>query len=157
MPTFTTEFIKHMVEESIPLHRFLGLELLEIRPDYAKVRVPFREEVIGDIRQRRWHGGIIAAIMDSVGGIAGFTRLGSMEDKMATIDMRVDFLRGAVELPIEIEAEVLRCGNRILVTTMRAWQEGNAKPLAEGRAVYSIRRKEEEQAPGTDVDSNGFA
>ena len=113
--------------------------------------------MIGDIRQRRWHGGIIAAIMDSVGGIAGFTRLGSMEDKMATIDMRVDFLRGAVELPIEIEAEVLRCGNRILVTTMRAWQEGNAKPLAEGRAVYSIRRKEEEQAPGTDVDSNGFA
>ena len=41
MPTFTTQFIKHMVEESIPLHRFLGLELLEIRPDYAKVRVPF--------------------------------------------------------------------------------------------------------------------
>lgn len=136
-----TNFIKQMVEKAIPLHNFLKVELLEFRHGYAKLKVPFREEVIGDIRSRRWHGGIIATMIDSVGGLVGFSYSSSMEDKISTIDLRVDYLRGAKEGALIVDGEVLRNGNRILVTTMRAWLENKDECLAEGRGVYSIYRK----------------
>lgn len=138
-------FFKQLMEETIPLHKFLGIELLEMKKGYGKVRVPFRDEVIGDIRRRRWHGGIIATVMDSVGGFAAGTHLTSFEDKIATIDMRVDYLRGAKDSAIIVDGTVLRVGNRTVVTTMRAWQEGGVELLAEGKAVYNIRRKDDRE------------
>ncbi len=42
------------IEELIPIHKFLGVELIELRQGYAKVKVLFREEVIGNFRRRRW-------------------------------------------------------------------------------------------------------
>lgn len=134
-------FFKQLMEEEIPLHKFLGIELLEMKQGYGKVRVPFRNEVMGDVRRRRWHGGIIATVMDSVGGFAAATHLTSFDDKIATIDMRVDYLRGAKDSAIIVDGTVLRVGNRTVVTNMRAWQDGSDELLAEGKAVYNIRRR----------------
>lgn len=134
------EIIKQIIEEGIPIHKFLGIELLEIKKGYVKVKVPFREEVVGDIRLKRWHGGIIATIMDSVGGIAGGTHLSSFEDKIATIDLRVDYLKGAEASAIIVEGEIVRLGNRILVTRMKAFQEDSKILLAEGKGVYNFIR-----------------
>lgn len=47
------DFVKKMIEEVIPIYKFLGLELLQIEKDDVKVRVPFRTEVVGDIRSNR--------------------------------------------------------------------------------------------------------
>ena len=132
--------IKKTIEELIPIHKFLGVELLEIREGYAKVKVPFREEVIGDFRRRRWHGGIIATIMDSVGGIAGGTYATSPKDKIATIDLRVDYLKPAEASAIIVEGEIVRLGKTILVTRMKAYQENDDELISEGKAVYNIIR-----------------
>lgn len=143
----TDDFVKNMIENFIPIHKFLGLELLEIRTDFAKVKVPFRPEVVGDIRSQRWHGGIITTIMDSVGGIVGGTHFSSLEDKMSTIDIRVDFLRPAHAEAIIVEGETLRLGSRILVTKMYAYLENDPQKtiLAEGKAVYSFVRMKQEK------------
>jgi len=138
------KYLTQLFEEDIPLHRFLGLKLLEIKEGYGKVRVPFREEVVGNIRLRRWHGGIIATVMDSIGGLAASTYMTSPEDKIATIDMRIDYLRGAKDSPIVVDGTVLRVGNRTIFTSMRAWQEGADELLAEGRGVYNVRRKSDQ-------------
>ena len=132
--------IKKAIEELVPIHKFLGVELLEIRKGYAKVKVPFREEVIGDFMRRRWHGGIIATIMDSVGGIAGGTYATSPKDKMATIDLRVDYLKPAEASAIIVEGEIVRLGKSILVTRMKAYQEGNDELISEGKGVYNFIR-----------------
>lgn len=137
---------KQIIAEQIPIHKFLNIEVLEIRKGYTKIKVPFREEIIGDIRLRRWHGGIIATIMDSAGGIVGLTYLTSMEDRLSTIDLRIDYLKGAADRAIIVEGELVRLGNRILVTRMKAWMEDNEEELiAEGKGVYNfIRMKEKE-------------
>jgi uncharacterized protein (TIGR00369 family) len=131
---------KALVEQAIPIHKFLGLKLVEIRRGYAKVAVPFREDVIGDIRRRRWHGGILATVMDSVGGLAGMTHLSSLDDKLATIDLRVDYLKGAEAEGIVVEGEIVRLGNRILVTKMTVWDAAEKEVLAEGKGVYNFIR-----------------
>jgi len=137
---FDKQSIKNAIEVHIPIHKFLGIKLLEIKKGYAKLKVPFREEVIGDVRKRRWHGGIIATVMDSVGALAGGTYITSLKDKMTTIDLRVDFLRGAEATALLVEGEIVRLGNRILVTRMRAFQENCDELIAEGKGVYNFIR-----------------
>ncbi len=141
--------IKRIVEEQIPIHKFLGLELLEIREGYAKVRVPFQELVLGDVVRRRWHGGFLATIMDSVGSLTGAAYFSSPQDKMATIDMRVDYLKGAEAAPIIVEGKIVRLGRRILVTKMRVWDEAEKNLLAEGKGVYNFIRMKDNQTDPT--------
>jgi len=132
------DFLKTTIEENIPIHKFLGLKLILIEKGFVKVSVPFRKEVVGDIRKNRWHGGIIATIMDSVGGIAGGTYFTSLDDKLATIDLRIDYLKGAEASSILVEGKIVRLGNRILVTKMKAFQ--NDELIAEGKGVYNFIR-----------------
>lgn len=132
------ELIKETFEESIPMHRFLGLKILVLEKNFARVEVPFRKEIVGDFRNNRWHGGIIATIMDSVGGIVGATHFTSLEDKLATIDLRIDYLKGAEATTIIVEGKIVRLGNRILVTKMKAFQ--NDELIADGKGVYNFIR-----------------
>ena len=114
-------FIKQIIEEGIPVHKFLGLKLLELEKGFVKVKVPFRD-----------------TIMDSVGGIAGSTHFTSLEDKLVTIDLRIDYLKGAEASEIIVEGKIVRLGNRILVTKMKAFQ--NDELIAEGKGVYNFIR-----------------
>lgn len=140
MATIDIERIRRLVEEEIPIHKLLGVELLEVSEGYAKVRVPFQEIVLGDVIRRRWHGGILATIMDAVGSLTGAAYVTSKEDKMATVDLRVDYLKGAEAKPIIVEGKIVRLGNRLLVTSMYTWDETETVLLAEGKAVYNFIR-----------------
>lgn len=138
MTVQNNEFFKQVIEQNIPIHKFLGLKLLVLENGFVRVSVPFRDEVVGDFRRNRWHGGIIATIMDSVGGIAGGTHFKSFEDKLVTIDIRIDYLKGAEASSIIVEGKIVRFGNRILVTKMKAFQ--NDELIAEGKGVYNFIR-----------------
>lgn len=139
--------IKNFVEEQVPIHKILGVQLLEIKEGYAKVRVPFQEIVLGDIVRRRWHGGILATIMDSVGSLTGVAYFTSFEDKMATVDLRVDYLKGAEANDIIVEGKIVRLGNRLLVTSMYVWDHTEEHLLAEGKAVYNFIRMKQREKP----------
>ena len=78
--------------------------------------------------------------MDSVGGAVGVAYFTSFDDKMATIDLRVDYLKGAKDEPIIVEGELVRLGNRIMVTRMKVYNEGSDEVVAEGKGVYSFYR-----------------
>lgn len=132
--------VKNIFENVIPFNKFLGMEIVELREGYVKARLDFREEFIGDTWRRRWHGGLLATVMDSVGGAVGVAYFTSLEDKMATIDLRVDYLKGAKAEPIIVEGELVRLGNRIMVTRMKVFNEGSDELLAEGKGVYSFYR-----------------
>lgn len=137
------ELIKATFENSIPMHKFLGLKIELLEKNFVRIRVPFRKELVGDFRTNRWHGGVIATVMDSVGGIIGAMHFTSLEDKIATIDLRVDYLKGAGPTAIMVEGKIIRFGNRILVARMKAFQ--NDKLIAEGKGVYNfIRMKKED-------------
>lgn len=132
------ELIKYTFEESIPMHKFLGLKIVLLEKDFVRVTVPFRKELVGDFRTNRWHGGVIATVMDSLGGVIGAMHFTSLEDKISTIDLRVDYLRGAEPVEIMVEGKIIRFGNRILVARMKAFQ--NDELIAEGKGVYNFVR-----------------
>ncbi len=144
-----TELIKMAFEESIPMHKFLGLKIEILEKNFVRVSVPFRNELVGDFRNNRWHGGVIATVMDSVGGVIGALHFTSLEDKISTIDLRVDYLRGAEPQAIMVEGKIIRFGNRILVARMKAFQ--NDQLIAEGKGVYNFVRK---NAIGEEADDD---
>lgn len=136
-----TQLVKYTFEEGIPMHKFLGLKILLLEKNFVRIEVPFREELVGDFRNNRLHGGVIATVMDSVGGVIGVMNFTSMEDKISTIDLRVDYLRGAKPETIIVEGKTIRFGNRILVARMKAFQ--NDKLIAEGKGVYNFVRMDQ--------------
>ncbi len=138
MDTKAKERLIRLAEEDIPIHKYLGLKVDTIEKDFIRVNVPFRKDLVGDIRTNHWHRGIIATILDSVGGAIGIANFNSLEDKLSTIDLRVDYLRFADGNDLVFEGKLVRMGNRIMVTKMKAFQKNIL--VAEGKGVYNFIR-----------------
>ncbi len=134
----TKERLIKLAEEEIPIHKHFGLKVEIVEKDFIKVRVPFRKDLVGDIRTNHWHGVNIATILDSVGGAIGIANFNSSEDKLSTIDLRVDYLRFADGNDLVFEGKLARMGNRIMATKMKAFQEDVL--VAEGKGVCNFIR-----------------
>lgn len=135
------ELYFNIFNELIPFNKYIGMELTELSEGFAKAVIPFKTELIGDSRIHAIHGGVISAAMDAVGGIAGIATLTSFEDKIVTVDMRVDYIRSARNTGLLIEARIVRSGNRIITTNMQVFAEQDGTLVAEGRGVYHVSRK----------------
>jgi uncharacterized protein (TIGR00369 family) len=134
--------IKMAIEQNMPANKIFGFEIQEIREDYAKIHVPFKEEFIGDFIHGLWHGGIIASIADSAAGIAASTVLTDARDKLNTIDLRIDYLSGAVKEDLYAEAELLKVGKRIIKADVKLYQKSKGT-VALARGAFSLLRFEE--------------
>lgn len=127
--------------EAIPYHRMLGLRVEAIREGYARLRLPYKPEFVGDARRPALHGGLLSTLVDTCGGIAVWAS-GDPDDRVATIDLRVDYLRPAPPADLVAEARVRLMGNRVgnaAVVVFAA--EDPDTPLVEGRGVYNVRKK----------------
>ncbi len=113
-----------------------------MKEGYAKIHVPFKEEFIGDFIQGIWHGGIVASIADSAAGIAASTVLTDGRDKLNTIDLRIDYLKGACKEDLFAEAELLKVGKRIIKADVKLYQETKGT-VAIARGAFSLLRFEE--------------
>ncbi len=138
---FNEDTYKHILEEVIPFQKFLNLKVQMLRDGYCKMHVPFQEVLVGDPRIKRWHGGIIATILDAVGGGAGFTLMKNQNDKISTIDIRVDYLRSSKPLDIYAEGFLIRKGSNTIHCKMRAYHliDDQEEIIAEGIAVLDIK------------------
>lgn len=136
------KIIQQTYEDLMPANKILGLKIIEIQTGYAHIHIPFKEEFIGDFVQKRWHGGILASIADSAGGIAGATVTDFLQDKLNTIDMRIDYLHGTKPGDMYAKAKILKNGKTIIKTDIELFKNENEEPVAIARYVYSVLRCE---------------
>ena len=135
----------NVVETQIPMAKFIGVKVLEINDGYVKLHFPYKEEFIGDPRTKRLHGGYTATAIDLAGGVAAMTFMTSKEDDVATIDMRIDYLRPGQAKDIVAEGKVISRRRRTIVTDMHIYHKDDlTKIIAAGRGVFAINRKEDE-------------
>lgn len=124
-----TYFVKH-----------LGMRFISIEPGLALMEMPFREELIGNPVIPALHGGAISSLLDTVGGACVWSRL-ELEDRVATLDLRVDYLRPGRPESLIARAELIRLGNRVGISDLKAYHPGDEdRPVALARGVYNIRR-----------------
>lgn len=77
-----------------PHAHYLGMRVVEIGAGFAICTLPYRDELIGDPQRRVVFGGAITTLLDHASGIAVACALEELIP-VATIDLRVDYLRAA--------------------------------------------------------------
>jgi uncharacterized protein (TIGR00369 family) len=108
-----------------------------------------RPDLVGHRHYGRLHGGVIAATLDALGGGALMIGLGEKHAhenteqvmhrflKMATIDLRVDFLRPGMGQHFIATAEITRLGGRVGSTQMRLHNDEGVL-IATAAAAYIV-------------------
>jgi uncharacterized protein (TIGR00369 family) len=138
--TMEPRILTRILEEFIPFNRFLGVRTLELGDGLARLELPFRPELVGNPLRQALHGGVVSMLLDSTGGAAVWTQI-RRDDLPSTIDLRIDYLRPARAEALIGQGRVVRLGNRVGVVELRAYHHGDeARPVAAGMGVYSIRR-----------------
>jgi len=119
-----------------PFIGFLNLTVLSAEPVNQEVvmRAEMRPEFERGRGSRQWHGGPIAAIIDTVGDYALVMLLGR---PLPTVNFRVDYLRPAIDTALIVTATVRRSGRLVGVVDVDVANEAG-QLLAIGRATYAI-------------------
>lgn len=116
----------------------LGFVYDGLEGDRVRIRVPWREDLVGDPDTGVLSGGLVSTLLDHVGGLAVWTALGRFE-AIATLDLRVDYMRAA-ETGRDLIAEA-RCYHLTRsVAFVRAWafEDGPDNPVAAAQSAYML-------------------
>lgn len=131
----------------IPFNQHIGFRLTHIADDRVHGELDMRPELVGNVHKQILHGGVVATMLDSIGGCAAvaaaFAKLSGQprEERLrrlaqlGTIDMRIDFLAPGRGQHFTATAEVVRIGSTICATGMRLENE-DGRLIATGNAVY---------------------
>jgi len=133
------ELLKRVIQNVMPVNKLLGIKIEKLDEGYAEVCVPFQKQFVGDFQRGLWHGGILASVADTTGGLVALS-LARPGDQVNTVDMRIDYLHGAVEDNVYGEAKLVKAGNRIILADVKLFQKHQKEPVVVARCAYSIKR-----------------
>ncbi len=133
----SAEDIQAMFDRS-PFISTLGLEVLSADYEVSelKVRMPMAPAFERSLGTKQFHGGPIAAFIDSIGDFAIGMMIGG---GVPTINIRVDYLKPAVGDALTGTARVRRAGRTVAIVDIDVFDEKGAL-VAIGRGTYSSRR-----------------
>jgi uncharacterized protein (TIGR00369 family) len=153
-PAIDPEFTKLVafMEEHIPFNKLLGIRVELLRRGECVLRIPWMDGLIGDASRPAVHGGVISTLADTAGGAACFSLLSNPEDRVSTVDLRVDYLRPGPSMDLLCYAKTIRMGNKVAVARMevfagalpdaRVSQFDTGEAIATAQAVYNVVRRE---------------
>lgn len=123
--------------ERSPFIAWLGLQVQQVDHEGGEltVRVPFRAEFERGAHSGQWHGGPLAAVIDTVGDFAVGMLLGR---GLPTINFRVDYLRPAIHTDLKAVARVRRTGKTVGVADVDLFNDQGTL-VAIGRASYATQ------------------
>ena len=129
---------KDRIQEQLarsPFIAFLNMEVTEIDHEKGRIamRIPMRPEFERGAGTGQWHGGPLAAIIDTVGDYA---LIMTLERGLPTINFRVDYLRPCVNTSLLAVATVRRSGKSVGVVDIDVFDD-KKNLCAIGRATYS--------------------
>jgi uncharacterized protein (TIGR00369 family) len=124
--------------DASPFLAFLRLRVVALDHDAGTLTVsmPIRPELERRLGTGQFHGGPIAAFIDSVGDYAIGMALGG---GVPTINLRVDYLRPAVGGALTGTARVRRAGRSVALVDVDVYDEQQTL-VAVGRGTYSGQR-----------------
>ncbi len=115
----------------------LGLSLESCSRERTVLRLPWREQLVGDPTTRVLHGGVITTLIDSAFGFALMSHLEQLAD-IATLDLRIDYLQPAVpDQDVLAGAEVYKLTSSIAFLRASAYQT-DGDPIANAVATFML-------------------
>lgn len=120
----------------IPYAQFMGFSVQRDGSD-AVVRMPFRDNLVGNAALRAVHGGALGALME----FAAICQLMTVADSAIvpkTVNITVEYLRGAQPVDTFARATVTRHGRRVANVRVLAYQDDVSKPVAAANAHFLL-------------------
>ncbi len=143
--------IREYYLELLPFNKVLGIGIDELNYKTADAVTKFEmtEDLVGNPVAGILHGGVTASVIDLTGGLSAliscvkvhknksFEEIEKKITSLATIDMRVDYLRPGKGLSFRCKSRVIRAGSRIVVSKIDLYNEIQVR-IATGTATYLI-------------------
>jgi uncharacterized protein (TIGR00369 family) len=141
--------VHDIFSERIPFNKLLGIHIDSMSFESARIRLDYREELVGNFLRGSLHGGVVSAMLDLTGGLVAFLSAAknaagsSHQEKLerlanvGTIDIRVDYLRPGIGRHFLASAYLLRSGNKVAVTRMELHNEEQSL-IAVGTGAYLV-------------------
>ena len=130
--------------QGTPQAAALNFRLVSVGAEGAAMAVPWRPELVGDAETGVMAGGVITTLLDHVCGLSVSCAViaadgGFMEYGMATLDLRIDYMR-----PAEPRREVIamaRCyklTRSIAFVRASAYEDDEHNPVATAQAAFAF-------------------
>jgi uncharacterized protein (TIGR00369 family) len=124
--------------EHIPHCRRLGMQVVRVGPCEATVRLPYREELIGDPVRGVVFGGAITTLLDHAAGLAVSCSVAELT-AIATLDLRIDYLRAAEPgRDLVGRVECYKLGAHVAFVRGTAWDRSPDDPFASMLATMML-------------------
>lgn len=116
----------------------LGFAFVNRDGDRVRIRVPYRDDLIGDPETGVLSGGLVTTLLDHVGGLAVWVALDAFRP-IATLDLRVDYMRAAEPgRDLIAEARCYRLTRSIAFVRAWAFEDSPDNPVAAAQAAYIL-------------------
>lgn len=116
----------------------LGFAYEGLEGDRVRIRVPYRDDLIGDPDSGVLAGGLVTTLLDHAGGLAVWLAMDSFRP-IATLDLRVDYMRAARPgQDLLAEARCYRLTGSIAFVRAWAFETSPDDPVAAAQAAYVI-------------------
>lgn len=141
--------LQKVIEVRIPFNQLLGFKVERLSMDEICISFSMQPNLVGHFVHGILHGGVIASVLDVIGGVTAFLgvtrklQLHNGDDivekfsELATIDMRIDYLRPGKGEQFFATGSILRTGSRVAVTRMELHNQEQIL-IAVGTGTYIV-------------------
>ncbi|MHB8528575.1 MAG: PaaI family thioesterase [Caulobacteraceae bacterium] len=122
--------------QGTPQSAALGMQLVSVTPGSGVMKVPYREDLVGDPATGVLAGGVITSLLDHVCGLS----VGSLHrGGTATLDLRIDYMRPAQpRRDVLAAAHCYKLTHSIGFVRASAYESDPADPIATAQAAFVL-------------------
>ena len=135
-PRFKAAILDWMKTKN-PFWALLGIELVEVRKGWAKVRLPIENKLTNAIGLV--HGGAIFSAADSAVGMA-LVGMINRNENISTLEMKINYMKPVRGLEITAEAKILHKGTQTAIGDVEV-RDAENQLISKGLATYAIFTK----------------
>jgi acyl-CoA thioesterase len=124
-------------KEKIPYWKLLGMEVVDMKKGWAKIRVPFSRKLTN--ANGKLHGGVIFSAADSATAIAVVGAV-SRDAFLTTIEMKINYLKPIDDGEIIAEAKIIHQGSQTAIGDIEV-KDATGELVAKALSTYAIVKK----------------
>ena len=131
------EMAAHMAT-TVPQAAALGFELVSVGQARGSLRVPWREDLVGNPATLVIASGVVTSLLDHTCGLS-ITSAKQERFPTATLDLRIDYMRPAApRAGITAEAHCYKMTRSIAFVRAQAWDVDPEDPIATAQAAFIL-------------------